>query len=363
MYSNGGLFMPENQRQSTSNRSMLVTGEEYLARKNAQNYRYDHQKPQKKPFPVRIVIIAVCAVVFCVSGFHLVNYFSDIHQSRNSTESLREIYASGQTESTAIPQPVVTDAPAASPAPALYEVNEPVQVVEASAETPQNFADHWPSSYEQNPELIISESFNGLRAQNRDIVGWLNIEGVLDEPVMQRDNEFYLNHDATQKKNVTGALFLDENCNLRTLTPNLVIHGHNMKEGAMFGVLKKYKLKDASFYKTHPFIQLNTLYEESTYVIFAVTEISLNPKNHYYLPFWNYLEFDSEKNYYTFINRVREYSHFQTGVDVRPGDRLLTLATCAGTDNADRLLIVARRVRDGENTIELQRGILSTTVK
>lgn len=342
---------------------MLVSGAEYLARKNEENYQYDHPKTTKKPFPVRLVIIAVCAVVFCVSGFHLVSYFADIHQSRNSTESLREIYASGQSASTGEPQLENTAAPTAEPSPTPQKAEASVQATEIPLETPASFADNWPSKYQNNPDLIISESFNGLRAQNRDIVGWLNIEGVLDEPVLQRDNEFYLTHDATQKKNVTGALFLDENCNLRTITPNLIIHGHNMKEGAMFGVLKKYKLKDASFYKTHPFIQFNTLYEESTYVIFAVTEISLNPKNHYYLPFWNYLEFNSEKNFNTFITRVREYSHFQTGVDIQPGDRLLTLATCAGTDNADRLLIVARRVRDGENTIDLQRGILSTTVK
>lgn len=342
---------------------MLVSGEEYLARKNGQNYQYNHQKPPKKTFPVRLVIIAVCAVVFCVSGFHLARYFADIHESRNSTESLREIYASDQSTSTDVPQPQTTAAPTTAPSPTPEQASVSAQATEAPAVTPASFSELWPSRYEHNPDLIISDSFNGLRAQNRDIVGWLNIDGVLDEPVLQRDNEFYLTHDATQKKNVTGALFLDENCNLRTLTPNLVIHGHNMKEGAMFGVLKKYKLKDASFYKSHPFIQLNTLYEESTYVIFAVTEISLNPKNHYYLPFWNYLDFDSEKNFTTFINRVREYSHFQTGVDVRPGDRLLTLATCAGTDNADRLLIVARKVRDDENTIDLQRGILSTTVK
>jgi len=100
-----------------------------------------------------------------------------------------------------------------------------------------------------------------------------------------------------------------------------------------------------------------------TYVIFAVTEISLDPYNHYYLPFWVYKNFDSERAFNTYINRLKEYSHFQTSVDVQPGDRLLTMATCTGINDSERLLVVARKVRDGEDTIELKRGILSTTVK
>ena len=84
--------MSENHKPDSYSGRMLVSGDEYLARKNGQNFSSKKPSP-KKSFPVRLVIIAVCAVVFCVSGYHLVRYFSDIHQSRSSTESLREIYA------------------------------------------------------------------------------------------------------------------------------------------------------------------------------------------------------------------------------------------------------------------------------
>ena len=210
---------------------------------------------------------------------------------------------------------------------------------------------------------MISDSFQKLRQQNKDIVGWLTIEDVLDEPVLQRDNAFYLTHDSTGAENVTGALFLDENCNLRKLTPNLLIHGHNMKEGAMFGSLKKYKVKDADFYKSHPYITFNTLYEEARYVIFAVAVVNIQPTAHYYLPFWIYLNFPTEDNFQSYLTKLREFSHYRTQVDVQPGDRLLTLATCTGDDKNTRLLVVARKLRENEDSIALNQGILSTLVK
>ena len=348
-------------RNTTENRpGRMLSGDEYLARKNQhyQNLENAYSKKKEKPvrFPIKSFLFIMCALVFFFSGYHLVRYFSDISRAKNRSQDLREIYTSSQTEVspsadlTATPEATSTPGTTATPAP-------------KPSPAAKKFSEYWPSQYANNPELVIDDSFQKLRQENRDIVGWLSIDGVLDEPVLQRDNAFYLTHDASQAKNVTGALFLDEECNLRTMTHNLIIHGHNMKEGAMFGVLKKYKLKDASFYKEHPFVEFNTLYEKGTYVIFAVTEISLDPYNHYYLPFWVYKNFDSERAFNTYINRLKEYSHFQTSVDVQPGDRLLTMATCTGINDSERLLVVARKVREGEDTIELKRGILSTTVK
>lgn len=332
--------------------------------------RHPPKAPKKKLNP-RMAVMAVCAVVFCVSAALLIQYYSNINRAKKATSDLREIYeqaAAAQTET-----PAASASPTATPEPApqstedeeALAVEDATQNVHllATAEPVTIFADLWPSHYENNTDLRIADSFQKLRQQNRDIVGWLTIDGVLDEPVLQQDNAFYLTHDSTGAENVTGALFLDENCNLRSLTPNLLIHGHNMKEGAMFGSLKKYKVKDADFYKAHPYITFNTLYEEAKYVIFAVAEVNIHSNEHYYVPFWLYLDFNTEDSFNTYINKLKEFSHFQTQVDVQPGDRLLTLATCSGTDTATRLLVVARKFRDGEDTIALNQGILSTKVK
>ncbi len=64
---------------------------------------------------------------------------------------------------------------------------------------------------------------------------------LLDEPVMQRDETYYMDHDLLGKPNVNGALFLDSGISLKTRPYSLVIYGHNMKTGAMFGCLRNYE--------------------------------------------------------------------------------------------------------------------------
>lgn len=214
--------------------------------------------------------------------------------------------------------------------------------------------------YPDNPRLTVSSVFDELQARNRDIVAWLNIEGELQEPVVQRDNEFYLTHNALQQESVTGALFLDENCDLIHVPTQMVIHGHNMKEGAMFGMLKKYKVKGAEFYREHAYIDFNTLYENGRYVIFAVAEVDIRAGQPHYLPFWHYSRFDSVEAFNSYVETARACSLYHCTVDVQPGDRLLTLSTCTGTDDNLRLVVMARKVREGENQLDLNMEVMST---
>ncbi len=221
--------------------------------------------------------------------------------------------------------------------------------------------DLWPSVYPDNSHLRISPAFYQLQRENKDIVAWIKIDGVLEEPVLQRDNEYYLTHNALGKRSVTGALFLEETCDLTEVPSQMVIHGHNMKEGAMFGSLKKYKVKDASFYRAHPFIEFNTMYENGRYVIFAVCEADIRPGTVDYLPFWQYSRFPNVTVFEEYIQKARAMSHYRCNVDVAPGDRILTLSTCTGTDDNKRLLVMARRLRPDENELELETSILSTS--
>ncbi len=324
--------------------------------------------PEKKKTPLkgrlRSLLTFVCAGVFVVCAVLLIRYFVDIGRARSASDELRRTYAVSQTlpEETAVPAPAETAVETAVPEPVSTPEALPTQTRQP-VETAADFASQWAAGYANNPQLRISDRFQKLRQQNRDVVGWLSIEDVLDEPVLQRDNAYYLTHDASGQKNATGALFLDESCNLRIPTPHLVIHGHNMKEGAMFGSLKKYKLKDADFYKEHPFLTFNTLYEEAQYVIYAVAEVSVEPKDADYLPFWAYGVFTTRSQWDAYVGRIRELSRYRTQVDVQPGDRLLTLATCSGTDNSRRLLVAARLIRKGESSLTLKQSIYSTTVK
>ena len=318
------------------------------------------ERKKRKEERLRFLLEVACVAVVVICAALLIRYFADIAQAKNASEELRQTYRSGLSDPEKTVSP--TENPAEVAAAPIFTADTSPEVT-PPAETAAPFAAQWPTGYADNPQLKISESFQKLRQQNRDVAGWLSIEDVLDEPVMQRDNAYYLTHDASGRQNATGALFLDESCNLRLPTPHLVIHGHNMKEGAMFGSLKKYKLKDAAFYKEHAFITFNTLYEEAQYVIYAVADVSIDAKDADYLPFWAYGTFTDQAQWDAYVGKIRELSRYRTQVDVQPGDRLLTLATCSGADNSRRLLVAARQIRKGESSLTLKQAIYSTTVK
>lgn len=307
---------------------------------------------------LRTIAFVACICVFCTCLFLLVRYAFNILISRNASKQLENIYtvANQQTASpSALPTATAAkEPPAATAAPVVQRSTNPEP-------TPGTAIEWWPAIYPDNPTLRISSIFYQLQAQNKDIIAWLKIDGLLEEAVVQRDNEYYLTHNALQQKSVTGALFLDENCHLETVPTQMVIHGHNMKEGAMFGSLKKYKVKDASYYRAHPFIDFNTIYENGRYVIFSVAEVDIRSNKPDYLPFWQSTRFASSESFMDYVERAKLLSHYRCNVDVQPGDRLLTLSTCTGTDENKRLIIMARKLRNNESEFELNMSILSTT--
>lgn len=323
--------------------------------------------PLKKRLPYYIGI-ALCSIVLIVSGTLLVRYYSRIWRANQATSQLRDLYmessptAGSEIEPSADNKTISGGLSTQTVAATATPVPTQPQII-SSSDSLSAFKNAWPKRYPGNEGMVIQPRFEPLRHENRDIVGWLRIEGVVDEPVFQRDNSYYLTHDATGTSNPTGALFLDENCNLRTVPMMSLIHGHNMKEGAMFGSLKKYKVKDASFYREHPFVTFDTLYETATYVIFSVAEVNIVPGNTHYFPFWHQFHFDTQQSFDSFVLLAKEYSRFKVDIDVRPGDRLLTLATCSSEDDNLRLIVMARMLREDEDKIMLTNKIYSAVSK
>lgn len=276
-------------------------------------------------------------------GFvRLAGYGLDWLDSRRSSEALRQVYYSqpdtdmpAPTEAPATPTAVpLTPAPTAIPAATLPPMAQPgLPAV----------------SYPGNPRLQISSRFRALRGKSKYIVGWLTAPGLLDEAVAQRDNTYYLTHDALGAKNVNGAIFLDESISLKTRPYTLILYGHNMKTGAMFGSLRNYET--LSFYHKAPLITFDTLYEEGRYVIFAAGSIGTEPADRNFVDFYALTSNDPEKRQ-TAIRKLQTVSVHTCTVDVQPDDQLLLLVTCVEQDD-ERRVIAARRLRDGEDEKEL----------
>ena len=188
-----------------------------------------------------------------------------------------------------------------------------------------------------------------MKEKNTDLRGWLTIGGVLDLPVVYRNNTFYLNHGFDLEKNDAGTLFLDENHPVADTTQNLLIYGHNMRDGSMFGLLTHYQR--AGYLKNHPFIRFSTLWEEEEYVIFAVVTASTNPQDERFISFFTHPAFSSDREFETYVAQLKALSCHKTYISVKPEDALLTLCTCVGDD---RLIVAARRIRPNESKAILQ---------
>ena len=203
-------------------------------------------------------------------------------------------------------------------------------------------------AYPDNPNLKISERFRKLRKKGKYIIGWLSFDQV-DEAVVQKDNIYFLTHDAKGKKNSNGAIFLDSGISLKTRPYTIILYGHNMKSGNMFSRLKKYE-ESAYFYK-HRIITFDTMYEDGQYVVFAVMEISTTPGVARWFDLWS-LTTDIYENREEAIRTLERRSVISSALDVQADDQILLLVTCLDGD-PERLVVAARRLREGEQAHQL----------
>lgn len=287
-------------------------------------------------------LLLLCAValagVMIFSAWQLISYGVDYFSAKQASNQLREMYY----EPTAAP--AATTEPTAEPASAQV----PLATAVPETEQPASLA---AVKYPGNPYGLVRENFQKLRRQNSDIIGWMKIEGLLDEAVVQKDNTYYLRRDYRGYHNVNGALFLDESIRLLTRPYTLYVYGHNMKTGAMFGSLRNYE--NLRFYQNNAFITFDTLYEEGRYVIFSVCELSTNARDRNYFSFGR-LNSDHIAWRREAISALKSHSIYFTEIDVKPEDQILLLITCVD-DEEERRVVAARRVRDGEKEESLQR--------
>ena len=193
--------------------------------------------------------------------------------------------------------------------------------------------------------------FEALCRLNSDCVGWLSIPGVgVNHPVMlEPTNSYYLSHDARRQKSRFGALFLDSDNEIARgrQSPNLSVYGHNTKSGVMFGQLHRFL--DPAFYRENAVFQFDTLYIRRQWVVFAVFITNANPVQDYGERFeWREQGLVAPENIAAFSATLKQRSILDTGVDVRPGDLLLSLTTCTYEIKDGRLVVFARALRPGE---------------
>ena len=191
----------------------------------------------------------------------------------------------------------------------------------------------------------IPEAFAELYAQNPHVVGQLKMDPDIALPVVQWDNSFYMDHDFDGNESVAGTLFVDSRNTLWPQDDHILIYGHNMKDGSMFGSLNNYR--NVGFLRNTACIQFNSIYGDAQYVPFALFDASMTKEDPNYFKLIR-LNFSDEQPIEAFLEEAQSRSLFDIPVDVNADDRLLSLVTCSYSMDDGRFIILCRKLRADE---------------
>ena len=207
--------------------------------------------------------------------------------------------------------------------------------LETNAETLQN------ATKEQKP---IIDKYKTLYNKNKKLIGWVKIADTdIDYPVMQSSNEeYYLNHNYNQEKDKNGSIFMDAKCNAMAPSTNLIIYGHNMRSGKMFGSLSDYE--EEEFYQKHKRIIFDTIYQEGKYEVMYAFRSKLYEETEIIFKYYQFIDAYSEEEFNSNMKEMAAISLYDTGVTASYGDQLLTLSTCDNNEKNGRFVVVAKRI-------------------
>lgn len=199
----------------------------------------------------------------------------------------------------------------------------------------------------QKEEQSVLPEYEQLYNENQDLIGWIKIEDTpIDYPVMQTfdDPTFYIHRDWNKNESTYGLPLIDGRCTLES--ENIIIYSHNMKNGKMFGSLKKYK--ERSFFDEHQIIEFDTIYEKAEYQIISVSLAQAfydEVPNEDEFVYYDYIELDTKERFQEYIDQIKENSLYDTGITAEYGDSLITLCTCSYHVKDGRLLVVAKKIQ------------------
>lgn len=190
----------------------------------------------------------------------------------------------------------------------------------------------------------ILNEYKTLYNKNKRLIGWLKIDDtIIDYPVMQTsNNDYYLTYNFNQEYDKNGSIFMDYQCKAYPRSQNIILYGHHMKSGKMFGDLEKYAKE--SYYEDHSIIQFDTIYEKSTYQVMYVFRTKVLKENEIAFKYYQFIDAKSEEEYNSYMKEMAEMSLYDTGVDSEYGDELLTLSTCDNSQADGRFVVVAKRI-------------------
>ena len=269
--------------------------------------KHHEKRANRKRSLVSNIILAIAVCIFVFSAYKLISIYSEYHKGDKEYDSI---------------------------------VDEAIEIVASKEDKSEDMED-------ENAPIVHSSlkiDFDKLKKINQDVVGWIQF----DEPkkirypvVKGADNDKYLTTTYEGKKNSSGSIFIDVANAGDFSDKNTFIYGHNMKNGSMFGQLRKFKTKD--YYEQNPYFYIYTPDgKEVKYQIFAVCIVEDTSRSYtrYY---------DNDEQYMDYLNYVKSIARYDTGVELTADSKIVSLSTCTNVSETQRLLV--HGVKIGETVV------------
>lgn len=259
--------------------------------------RQNSKKTKKKGDIILTLALIVAVAVFCFAAYNLFHIYTE--------------YKKGTDEYNHIEQMAVTE-------------RDPESTEEAS-------------DTEQGLQPPFDVDFAALQGVNPDVVGWIYIEALegISYPVVQgEDNEEYLHTTYENNYNFAGTIFIDYENSRDFSDCNTLVYGHNMKNGSMFGQLKKFS-EDQTTYEKSKYFWIFTPEKDYRYEIISAYTTGVNSDT--------YTLFKGPGDeFQEYLDTIKGYSEIETDdTELTIKDRIVTLSTCTGND-ATRYVVQGR---------------------
>ncbi|MCR5701228.1 MAG: class B sortase [Lachnospiraceae bacterium] len=277
------------------------------------------------------VLMIVCLMIAAGCGGYLTYYYYSSGKSEKNIDKLRDMIEE---------EPVVISSESSDNAdePLSSEDNTTEEVKQPETQNNMVAVDG----------TFVQRKFEVLYGANHDFVGWIKIKDTnIDYPVMftPDDDELgqhYIHLDFDEEYSSAGLPFIDGSCMVYPATDNIIIYGHNMNSGKMFHDIMKYEDKD--FYESHKTFDFDTIYGEGTYEVVAAFYSQIYPEDSDEFKYYRFVNAGDESEFNDYVENIKKLSIIDTGVDVKYGDKLVTLSTCAYHVKDGRFAVVAQKV-------------------
>lgn len=256
-----------------------------------------------------LLLLVAMLGVFLFSGYVLANYMIQSHHQKQIHQQLVEL--------TRVPEESTTRQ---EPLPTHVAVTNP----------------------DTGEERTVLREYAALYERNRDLVGWISIEGTrINYPVLQSAvKDYYLRRNFEKKRANHGSVYVWEAADVFAPSDNVTLFGHRMNDGTMFYDLLSYAREE--FWQAHPTFRFDTLEGEYEYEIFAAFRTSGTGGEGF--DYHTFVNAADGAQFDAFINKCKELSLYDTGITPQYGDKLATLSTCDYALKNGRMVVVGCRI-------------------